>query len=743
MLVRVGRYTESIKGTSMKIFSKLILSLAAIANFSAVPARADTGKLFDMSLEELQNISIETVSKRPQKLSETPADTIVIRKEQIRARNYRHLADLLEDLPSVDVFKNISEESRTMVSIRGIAGNNKFIILKNGQRLNPPTGEELPVDFNYPLFDAERVEVIYGPASALYGADAFTGVINIVTADVSSSNGGEVGASYGTDRYRYGDFFAGRKLTDKLALEIAGHLQRSDNPDLSDAYSDTVVLDPVVDFSGMPVSGFTREDEYSNGTHSNSVDLRLKLEDRFTVGWNRRDFSQKSGNGQLPTTTIYGPNYRTNVNLFYGEYRAEISPSVKSRTNLSHMISEIDSESGYDNIFTNYERTFKYGINQISTIDQEFAWDVNDVHHLVGGVTASYTDALPQSPDLAFQADPSVALEDQGYKYPGTDLPMRFFNISSHGLGAYAQLQSAWQDDLSTTLGARFDNDSRYGDTFNPRAGIVYKTSEKGTAKLLYGESFRAPPTVSTYGNFGSFTGTDPLTGKPLAEFYHVPNPDLKPEKARTLELNYGHLVDPGTLLSFSMFSTWIEDLIDLNNFTFGRQEFGGGIIDGVIENSTNRGRAHFYGGNVALNVNKRLGPVGIDSFLNYSYTNGEITDDESKQKPSYLVPNKVKGGVTLRYSKFSVTPRFRYNSRSYLIREDTGMPETHRIASYVVYDLAVQLDDVFAKNVSLTLDIRNLLDKRYFSPGGFYSNNYINSPQDPLTAMLFVNYLW
>lgn len=705
-------------------------------------ARAESSSVFDLSLEELQNIAVETASKRPQKLIETPADVIVIRKEQINARGYRHLGDLLEDLPNVDVFKNVAEEAKTLVGIRGNAGNNKFIILKNGQRLNPPTGEQLPVDFNYPLFDADRVEIVYGPASALYGADAFTGIINIVTTNISESNGVDLKASYGSDDYYYGHTYVGGKLTEKLSIELATHIHQSDNPDLSKEYSEEVFLGPLVDFSGQPNS-LVRDDKYSNDTRSQMLDLRLKFEDQWTFGWNQRTFTQKSANGQLPNTTIYGPDYKTNVQLIFGEYKGDISENVQSRTNISYMISEIDPDSGYNNIFSNYERTWKYGNNQIATLVQEFLVTVTESQHLVAGFTGSYTHSLPQTTDLPFRADPDIALEDQGYTYPGTDLPITFYDVNSRELGMYAQLQSEWTPQLQTTLGARFDNDSRYGESFNPRIGLVYMPSTQGTAKILYGESFRAPPSVSAYGNFGTFTGTDPETGKPLAEFYHVPNPDLAPEKARTLEFNYGHLLDPDFLISSSVFSTWVEDLINESGVQFGRTEFAGGVIDGVIESAVNEGTAQFYGGSVGFNLRKDIDWLKVDSFLSYSYTDGVLEQGGIDEKPSYLVPHAVKGGITLMRAGYSVTPRFRYNSGAYLIRSDeTGVAQRYQSPSYTVFDLTIRVADI-VKGCSLSLDARNIFDRKYFGPGGRFANNYINSPQDSRVVMFSVNYLW
>lgn len=146
----------------------------------------DVSQLLGLSLEELMNISIVTASKREESIQSTPSTVTVVTQQQITDRHYINLIDLLQDLPGFDIQKATDETRYHNITFRGHLGNNKFLILQNGIRIDSPTGEIIPVADNFPLYNAKQIEILYGPAAALYGADAFGGVINIITKEVVS-----------------------------------------------------------------------------------------------------------------------------------------------------------------------------------------------------------------------------------------------------------------------------------------------------------------------------------------------------------------------------------------------------------------------------------------------------------------------------------------------------------------------------------------------------------------------------
>lgn len=141
------------------------------------PAAAD----LESELLALLNTPVTAASRQSESSGRAPATVVTVTADQILRRRYRSLGEVLRDLPEFKVDNGFSVEFYNTVSVRGVMGQYKFVILMDGNRIGAATNEVIPILENFPVHFAKQVEVVYGPASALYGADAFTGVINIVT----------------------------------------------------------------------------------------------------------------------------------------------------------------------------------------------------------------------------------------------------------------------------------------------------------------------------------------------------------------------------------------------------------------------------------------------------------------------------------------------------------------------------------------------------------------------------------
>jgi len=161
-----------------------------------------TQNLFELSLEQLLEIKVTTVTRFAESTWQTPGHTVVMSRAQILRRGYRNVAQLIAALPSTDVLVGADIFESNRIGIRGVIGNNKFIILQDGIRLSSPTTDLVTVADNYPLLHVKQVEIVYGPASALYGADAFTGVINLISRQGNEQPGTELVVMAGNDGAR-------------------------------------------------------------------------------------------------------------------------------------------------------------------------------------------------------------------------------------------------------------------------------------------------------------------------------------------------------------------------------------------------------------------------------------------------------------------------------------------------------------------------------------------------------------
>lgn len=164
--------------------------LAALPWAGALPsALADEPAYESMSLEELLQVPVVvTASRQDEAVTDAPATTVVITREEIRLRGYAFLKDVLRDPPGMETQQYFNSQIGTRVPVRGQLGNHKIIVLVNGMRVNPPGGENMMFRSDISVRDADQIEVVYGPGSTLYGQDAISAVINIITRQASTEN---------------------------------------------------------------------------------------------------------------------------------------------------------------------------------------------------------------------------------------------------------------------------------------------------------------------------------------------------------------------------------------------------------------------------------------------------------------------------------------------------------------------------------------------------------------------------
>ena len=153
-------------------------------------------EILEMTLEELMEMDISSASKVKQKIREAPATVRVITADQILTRGYTTLEHALADLPGFQ-FRNINGFN-TYSFLRGLPSqNNLILLLVDGIQVNELNSGGFYGGSQYNLANVERIEVVYGPSSALYGTNAVSGIINIITRKPEKPNSGHIGAALG------------------------------------------------------------------------------------------------------------------------------------------------------------------------------------------------------------------------------------------------------------------------------------------------------------------------------------------------------------------------------------------------------------------------------------------------------------------------------------------------------------------------------------------------------------------
>ncbi|ACY13594.1 TonB-dependent receptor plug domain-containing protein [Haliangium ochraceum] len=625
------------------------------------------------SLEVLLGAEVVTAAKVAQKRSDSPMTIYIITEEQIRTRGYVTLEDALEDIPEIEIQDNAINETRNSYTARGINGNEKFLILVDGFRFNSPAGTPHIIGHNIPLYNAARVEVVLGPASAVYGVDAFSGIINILTRSGGDLGGAQASASYGSFNTTHGWVQAGERIQD-VAIAIGAFFHHSDGADYVSAYPDDyrwyrevyrdtglVRASPFAPPEDVIATGAPRPFDVASDAYA--LHGRLDM-GGFTFGYMRSFERHSSSMGTQPEYAIYSEDARIateHVSAFAKHTHTLETQPVRITASAHYATYDMLPTSRFVNTFGGYYNGgFKYGTERSMDLDLQVDYQPLSWLTITQGITAKDLSAVPKGADLPRPFDPSQAAETQNIPHVGTDVvtaegdslavPVRFFHVNERSYGTYLESQVTPTESVRLTLGARYDYHERYGSTLNPRLGVVLKPWRQLTLRALFATASLAPGPYRAFQNFGSFTVERDAAGTPTgltSAFWFVPNPALRPETIRSGEVGLSWLATSQLAVSARGHYVRVEDLISTSEPTPGVFE---GVPTGAIQSHVNRGALLSYGG--VLRAELRLQPgddVTLWPHLAYSFVTGELN---AASGPGSVVglamaaPHTVKMGV-------------------------------------------------------------------------------------------------
>ncbi|MDQ7090348.1 MAG: TonB-dependent receptor [Methylococcales bacterium] len=487
------------------------------------PLYADNQLEDDVSMEELIGKSFEeigqyvtTASKMKEKVSKSVATTTVIEQKQIKEMGARNLLDILKTVPGFGVTQSIL--GTRQIEVRGIRTNNseKILFLLNGHPLDHQllgatsnlTYEDLPVG------TIKRIEIVRGSSSALYGANAFMAVVNIITQNAKDLDGFHASAGIGSfDTQQYQVSWG--KLFDN-GFEAALHFN----------YADTNGIDsPLYTDNSRTLLGTSKLTE-----ERIDFEWQLAYEDFKFDG---RYINKKQG-------------------TFFG---------------ITNILSDDKAEQDFSNYFLKLSREWK--INNSFTLDTQLFYDSFDYDvtwniapdtylfprfsdtRLGGELVATYVFNNTQTliVGASYAEESHENLKDKiGRTYSSSiDVPHTSAEYKRSRWGVY--MQDVWDPikDFRLTVGLRYDEYSDFGGTLNPRVGFNWEFSEGYSLRFSYGTAYR-PPSV------GELT----LKNNPVI----LGNSALTPELVETLE--GGVIIQPikGLTLQATYYYTDINKII-------------------------------------------------------------------------------------------------------------------------------------------------------------------------------------
>lgn len=719
-----------------------VLALALCASLH-VHAADDVLPLLPLSLDELIATPVVTASRRAEAREQTPAHIMVVTREQMRDRRYRNLADLLEDLPGVDFQRGTRSTQYNNFVFQGHASNNKLLILLDGVRIDHPAGGKIPVAENFSLHFAKQVEVLYGPAAALYGADAFAGVVNIITEKAGERAGGKAAVSAGRFGSLDGDFMLGGRLGEGIAISAGAHYQKSDRAPLDEYYPADFPKVNARTFGGTVVVPAAQREDYVGNISSQSQFVRIDAGERLTLAFYRNRFRNLSSNGDRPSAALFLEDawWDTTIDTFSGKYRFEIGNGLGSETVLDYSRYQVDPKSRYVNVFTDFaNHGYDYAYGRRLGIEQNFNWQPDERHTLLAGIGYRNYHAI-ETPDLPRPYDTDKSPRGQGMTYWNTALPLRIFEARYHSWSGYLQWQAQWTPALSTVAGLRHDRYSTYGGSTNPRLGVVWQPLAGNFLKLLYGEAFRTPSPEESYSAFGSFNAGGVPTGT-----FRAPNPDLQPEKSRTWSATWDWRPAPSFNLVANAYLTEVDRVIITRADAVPNQYIPGAVLP-ATESKQNSGRDRYRGIDLIPQWQMHLGGAwSADLWGSYSYIRGNFreTDDGPDLKLVNVAAHKFKLGVTFRYQDWlTITPRLqRIGETTTGAINRVQNDRVKKTDAYTLASLHFGFHKLADEKLSLYLDIHNLFDKRYYAAHTSSSSAVMQAvPQQPRTFMGTLEY--
>ncbi|KOY84833.1 hypothetical protein AD998_00535 [bacterium 336/3] len=688
--------------------------------------------------DDFEDVNIITTSRTAeQKSSRAPGTVFVITAEQIQRRGYTSLSELLLDVPNVRVDNLVDPRWNNNIIIRGITGtnanaNDKFILLIDGVRANSPTNDIIPIIENYPVHLAKQVEIVFGPASALYGADAFAGVINIITKTASDIKKNEASGMIGAYNYYLGNVSLAKKATEKLSYTLSAQYMIDAMPQLSKFYQEeyktmesnlasgtfNTVFGPIKSnvnpiYSIDPLQGYAIHGNVRYSDFSFTL-FKNKSVNSSTLAVNPDNTVHNKGN-------FFGHSV-TMGNITYNKTLGKI----QLNSFLVGSLYNLDPESSFRNVYTGLQTAYLFSKGQMLKGEQIVTYTLNNNINFTTGFTYESFFSNPrghdlQSPIYNRTQRPIIVGSIQPNNPNGirADIPeLRYSNV-----GGFIQSQISLLEKIYLTLGGRYDYSSRYGGSFNPRAGLVYEINKNFSTKLLYGSAFLAPSPLAAFDQFGTFFSPDNGTTY-QSFFFRLPNPNLKPQTIQTIEGAFA--------FNSKNFRANLNGFYSLSNglFDYGADATNGNLYNGqyegwpvaFIEVAINRGKQTNYGGALQLEYRESFGKNNkIISYFSTSYVNGSVNNinnngNEEKIELPAISPFIFKAGVEMdlgRRFNFSLRGIFINEQFSYA-RSQTDNNKRQRLQGYSLLNLHA---NYFVNNYcTLFLQARNLLDQRSYA---------------------------
>ncbi len=679
----------------MKPRSLLCLTLLCASTAQA----AGQTDYFDLSLEELSKVRITvTAAGYQQSSSSAPASVTTIYESEWQALGARTVFDVLKTIPGIHVSASQQVFTSDTLIFRGLRNedNAGIKLLIDGQPVEFLYSNGFMYTFSKPLTGLKRIEVIKGPGSAMYGSDAFAGVINLITKDTEDQNQLAVRAGE-NDSQDFG-LYQHLELEQVNLSASLDYQQANSDPDRRIDSDSQSILDQRLNTHASLAPDHLDSHYEILDSHAKASGEQWQL-----AWWGWRNYDGGSGPG-VAQALDPGADIRVNTDLYSASYRwdqlpldGQLEATGGYQEHAQHMLLTLfpagaklpmglDGNISSSPVFLTTFTDGMIGQNQMQTyrsyanLTYLMALGEHKLRSQVGYEDQEmHTGEQKNFANGHFDSQPPVVdgslvdVSDSRYVYaPDSQRNFKFVALQDEW-----RLAEHWQ----LTYGMRYDDYSDFGSTSNPRVSLLWTPEEWVYIKLLYGTAFRAPSF------FNQFNQNNPV---------FLGNDDLKPETIDTWELSADFTHSESLSTRVAVFEYKVEDQI-----------LFGDIPGSDAEVAQNSGELDGQGleAQVAWKPTENLHLFAHHSFVDVRTDSGDNAADVPRNR-SYLVAN------------WKFAPKLSLNSSVNHVagRERAAADRRADIDDYTTTNLKLEYD----LGVKLGLSIDNLFDQDVREPSAY-----------------------
>jgi iron complex outermembrane receptor protein len=534
----------------MKIRTLVVPFFALLQTLSAHAENdTDMDQLLSLSLEQLMATKVSISTSTKQALSKAPSVVSVITADDIKATGATNLTDILQSVPGIYIRANLFG-FRPLVTFRG-ASSASTLLMINGAPIKDMVWASGIFWKGLPTNMIDRVEIIRGPGSALYGSDAAGGVINVITKTAGKIDHSEAGIRTGSFDTQAGWMQHGTNWNG-FDIGITAEVSHTNghNPHIAaDGQTATDKKGPNPPVSSAPGNANFGWD---------NQDIRLSVARdhwRLHADFMRHDNVAIGLTGAAVLDPLTrGSDNRYNFDLLYDN--AEFAKDWGLNGELRYLNLDYTSGDGFqerppgyqNNAYPNGELNLQRSAERRLSFEGSGLYTGWQNHSIRIGSGAVSQNLYLVEQYVNFGTGPNGApLPAGGPLVNLSDTPYAFAPEKTRRIGyVFAQDEWSFANDWALTAGARYDHYSDFGGTLNPRLALVWQSTEKLTTKLMYGQAFRAPSYLELYSNTSATVG----------------NANLKPERSRTLDMAFSYAASRDLTLGLDLYRFAQYDVI-------------------------------------------------------------------------------------------------------------------------------------------------------------------------------------